>query len=425
MAQTTTPQLPQLNARLVFLATLVVVGVAMLFWLLFRFYQTILILFVAIVIGTGIKPIVEWLYDRGVPRSVGIGIVYTLFLFLIGAFIYGGAPLIVNQLATIASALPDVYTQIRNTMLSAPNLFIWRMAIELPANLPFLAQQIEAATTTAEPSATITQVWEYVRQGAYAIFGVIVTLVLAFYWTLDGERTKRALVLLIPLDRREDARELVNSIEQKVGNFIIGQALLCLSIGTMALIAYLLIGLPYAFILALFAGIMEAVPVVGPLIGAVPAIIIAFTVGPSHVLWVVIASIIIQQLENSLLVPRIMKRAVGVNPLVTLMALLAFSSLFGLVGAVIAIPIAAIIQLLIERFLLRPAPPEQNANNGRDRLSVLRYQTQELVRDVRKQVREKEMVANADHDQVEDSLEAIAMDLDSLLAQGDSSEATR
>jgi predicted PurR-regulated permease PerM len=215
---------------------------------------------------------------------------------------------------------------------------------------------------------------------------------------------------------------LVATIEGKVGNFIIGQTLLCGIIGGLALIAYTLIGLPYALLLAFLAGIMEAIPVVGPVLGAVPAVLVALSLDSSKVIWVIVASVIIQQLENSLLVPRIMNRAVGVSPLVTLLALIAFSSLFGVIGAVIAIPMAAVIQLLLERYLLEPNAIEPETTNGRDRFSVLRYETQELVQDVRKQVRKKEEVASADSDQVEDSLEAIALDLDSLLAQSNSTQ---
>jgi predicted PurR-regulated permease PerM len=100
----------------------------------------------------------------------------------------------------------------------------------------------------------------------------------------------------------------------------------------LAFVAYSLIGLPNALLLALFAGLLEAVPVIGPFLGAVPAIIVGLSVSPVTALWVILATGIIQQLENSLLVPRVMNRTIGVRPLVTLLALLAFGSLFGIWG---------------------------------------------------------------------------------------------
>jgi predicted PurR-regulated permease PerM len=161
---------------------------------------------------------------------------------------------------------------------------------------------------------------------------------------------------------------------------------------------------------------MEAVPMVGPTLGAIPALVVAFSISPATAAWVVVATIIIQQAENHLLVPRVMKRTLGVRPLVTLLALIAFSTLFGIIGALVALPLAAVVQLLLERSLLSSELNHDSAS-GRDRVTRLRYETQELVKDVRNVVRTRDDVATAARDQIEDSIEAIALDLDSLLAQ--------
>ena len=110
------------------------------------------------------------------------------------------------------------------------------------------------------------------------------------------------------------------------------------------------------------------------------------------------------------------------RPLVILLALLAFGSFFGVAGAIIAIPLAAVIQLALDRFLLQPSLTEMNSPSGRDHISVLRYEAQMLVTDIRQQIRKKENVANAVNDHIEDSIEAIVMDLDSMLAQYGSPE---
>ena len=204
----------------------------------------------------------------------------------------------------------------------------------------------------------------YVAVAARVIFTTIVILALTLYWTLDGPRIIRSLLLLISQDRRESMNDLISAMEASVGYFIIGQGLLCLSIGAMALVAYLLIGLPNAFVLAIAAGIMEAVPMIGPALGAVPAGLVALTISPNKLIWVIIASVIIQQTENTLLVPRIVKRTVGVNPFVTLLAIFAFSSLFGIAGALMAIPMAAIIQLLLNHFVFQQPTVELEVSEG-------------------------------------------------------------
>jgi hypothetical protein len=197
-------------------------------------------------------------------------------------------------------------------------------------------------------------------------------------------------------------------------------------VSTLALVAYLLIGLPNAFVLALVAGLLEAVPMVGPLLGAIPAALVALSIAPVKLIWVIVATVIIQQLENSLLVPRVMRKAVGVNPFVTLLAIFAFSSLFGIAGALMAIPIAAIIQLLLDRFLFQPGTMESEVLVGRNYASRLRYEAQDLAQDLRKQARLNKEGPDRwveQTDQVMDEIEAITTDLDSLLAQVNTSGA--
>jgi predicted PurR-regulated permease PerM len=273
--------------------------------------------------------------------------------------------------------------------------------------------------TGPEVMVSAGQALGYITGVSKALFISIVVMVLAFYWTLDGPRIIQSFLMLIPQDQRESISELIVAMETKVGFFIAGQGVLCLVIGIMALIAYLLIGLPNALVLALMAGVLEAVPMIGPLLGAVPAALVALSIAPDKLIWVIVATVVIQQLENSLLVPRVMRRAVGVNPFVTLLALFAFSSLFGIAGAFMAIPMAAIIQLLLNRFVFHPAAMEPEASAGRDYASRLRYEAQDLAQDLRKQARLKKEGSDQDVKQIDhvmDEIEGITTDLDSLLA---------
>ena len=240
---------------------------------------------------------------------------------------------------------------------------------------------------------------------------------LAFYWALDGERTIRSISLWLPSQVRPGVRALFDEIEEKVGGFVRGQAVLCLAIGVTALAAYSLIGLPYALVLGLLAGIFEAIPVVGPVLGAIPALLIALTVSNQAVIGVIIATAVIQVLENYVLVPRVMKKAVGVNPIVALLALLTLSSILGLAGALLAIPIAAIVQLLLDRYLLNRTPDTSASIPGRDLASLLRYEYRELTQDIRKVLRKKDKDSDDSTDEIEDELEKIVNRLDNLVDQ--------
>jgi len=407
---------PEVSNRSLILATLAVVGVGLLFYLIFRFYQAIFILFVALVISTALQPGVHRLRQWGLPRLLSVGLLYSFITLVVVAFLLLGVPLIIEQTATISLTLAELYVSLRESLVSNENMFIWRLGRELPENLP--AQSSFVATEEAELSELLEQARLLLTTTTQAALSLIATFLLAFYWSLDGERVKRSLLLLVPLAQRPAARGMVAEMEGKVGAYAFGQAILCGAIGLMALIAYLLLGLPYAFVLALFAGLMELLPVIGPVLGALPAVIIAFTISPTTAVWVIIATLIIQQLENSVLVPRIMSRAVGVTPLVTLLALIAFGSLFGIAGAIVAIPLAAVLQLLINRHLLALQGDELSQTDGqRDLISLLRYQTQELMQDLRSLFRRKSDALTLDQEEVEDSLEAIALDLDAFLAR--------
>jgi predicted PurR-regulated permease PerM len=411
--------------RRVVWATLVLISIILGFWLLYRFNQVIFILLIAIVTGTVIRPAVAWLHQRGLPQMAGVILVYLLLLILLTGFLLLLFPLIVEQSITIAAAAPGYYQNLREWMVDYPNQLIVRLSEFLPVTLPSL-EPSTAQQTGQEVMASAGQALGYVALAAKVIFIAIVILVLAYYWTLDGPRTIQSFLLLIPQDQRESISELISAMETKVGFYIAGQGLLCLVIGIMALLAYLLIGLPNALVLALMAGVLEAVPMIGPLLGAIPAALVALSIAPERLVWVIVATVVIQQLENSLLVPRVMRKAVGVNPFVTLLAFFAFGSLFGIAGALMAIPMAAIIQLLLDRFVFHPAAMEPEVSAGRDYASRLRYEAQDLAQDLRKQARLKKGGSDLrvkQIDQVMDEIETITTDLDALLAQASTSDA--
>jgi predicted PurR-regulated permease PerM len=408
--------IPPLTPRRVVLATIVISLTLLAFWLLYLSRDVLIILFVAIVLSLAIRPLVVWLNKHNIPRGVGVAIVYLGLLGLVAGFILLLVPLIADQLTAIVNSIPDGYRQLRTALLNSNNWLVWRLGIELPVILPFMAGE---PPPDEEALVTVGQAWGYANILFRAALVALTIILLGFYWTLDGERITRSILLLLPQESRGNARELITTVESKVGAYIFGQGLLCLFIAAMNLIAFVLIGIPYALVLALFAGLMEALPMIGPILGAVPAVVLALSLGETNkVLWVIAATIIIQQLENAVLVPRIMRQAVGVNPLVTLLALLAFSSVLGVVGALIAIPLAVILQILVDRYLLTAEDAlVKEEITGRTYSSRLRYEVQQLTGDIRKLLRAKSTQLEGDEDKLEDEIENIALELDAMLAE--------
>ncbi len=403
--------------RRVMWATLVLVSVALGFCLLYWFNEVVFILLIAVVLGTVIRPAVTWLHRRGLPRMAGVMLVYLLLLALLIGIVLLVFPLIVEQGTTIATAVPGYYQGLRARMIGYPNQLIVRLGEFLPATQSGLELNQQTGQQMLDFAG---QAAGFMSSAAQVIFMATAILLLAYHWTLDGQRSIQSLLLLVPLGKRRSISDLVAAMETKVGFYIAGQAVLCLSIGMMALVAYLLIGLPNALVLALVAGLMEAVPLIGPSLGAIPAAVIALAIAPSKLVWVIVATLVIQQLENAVLVPRVMRKAVGVNPFISLLAIFAFSSLFGFLGALMAVPTAAMIQLLLDRFVFNSAELEPEVSPDRDYASRLRYEAQELAQDLRKQARFRKGdsdLGDRQLDQVMDEIETLTLDLDALLAQ--------
>ncbi len=376
--------------------------------LLLEFYGALVALFVGVLLASAVQPVVARL-ERRMPRTRAALLVHTAIVLLAIAFTVVVLPLIVDQVRELWSSLPDLYASLHRKMVWSPSASLRRLAAALP---PRIAPGAGGASLDS---------LEFLLAGLGQLSSALLVsagiIALSYAWSVGGERTVRALLMLLPLDKRTDAAELVDAATDKLAAFVRGQLVLCAAVGALAFVAYAIIGLPHAAALAMMAGVLEAVPMIGPILGAIPAALVGFTVDPAMALWVGVATIVIQVAENYILVPRIMDRSVGVNPLVTILAITAFSALLGVAGALLAIPLAALAQLLLERFLLDSPGGAPAVMGGRDQTSALRYEAQHLAADIRQLVRHKDDRADASVDALEDELETIAIDLDRVLAE--------
>jgi len=360
----------------VVLATLFVVSVFLMFWLLYNLREVLFLFFVAIVIGTAIRPAVEWLHRRGVSRSVGIITIYILLAGVLTGFLAMIFPLLADQTTEISRNLPQYYADFKRALTNSGNRLLQNIGWQIPSRLSLLTN---ATADTEEVIDQVTQTFLYTNLVLKGILSALAVFLLAYYWTQEGNLVLRALLRIFPSQRRKGIREFLRLAEVKIGGYVRGQGLLSITIGLAAFIAYLLIGLPYVLVLSIFAGVMEMVPVFGPALGAIPAFLVALSIDPGKAVWVVVATVVIQMLENAVLVPRIMKNAMGVNPIMVLLSLIAFSSVFGLAGAILALPLAAIIQLLVSRAVVTAAESNRLAQHREVEVQSLINQSQELM----------------------------------------------
>jgi predicted PurR-regulated permease PerM len=238
--------------RRVVWATLVIVIVALSVWALYRSNQVIFLVCIAIVLGTVTRPVAAWLHRRKIPLLVAAILVYLLLLTFVAGFVVLLFPLVADQGGEIASSLPGYFKGLCEWLLNNSNLLVVRLGEFLPSTLSSL-QPVQQ--TGSQMLATAGQVLGYVTTAANTIFTVTAVLLLAFYWTLLGTQTIQSLLLLIPHNKRENISELISIMETKLSSYLAGQTVLCVVIGALTLVAYLLIGLPNAFVLALGAGL--------------------------------------------------------------------------------------------------------------------------------------------------------------------------
>ena len=360
----------------VVLATIFVVCVFLTFWLLYRLREVLFLFFVAIVIGTAIRPAVDWLHRRGVSRGTGIIIIYVLSATLLIGFLLMILPLLADQTTEISKTLPEYYANFRSALINSGNRLLQNIGWRIPNEISLLVRR--------DPNSeeVIDQVEQTIFYTNIILKGVLSTLavfLLAYYWTQESHFVVRALLRIVPPHQKKNIREFLLLAETKLGGYIRGQGLLCIAVGLAAFFAYLVIGLPYLLVLAIFAGVMEMVPIFGPALGAIPAFLVALSLDPSKAIWVVVATAAIQALENAVLVPRVMRYSMGVNPIIVLLSLIAFGSVFGLVGALLALPLAAIIQLLVSRMVLLAAESARRADDKELTIQSLINETQQLM----------------------------------------------
>ncbi len=407
---------PPWTGRNVMAATLTILSVAFAFFLLFWFRDVVFALFLAIVLSIAISPAVDILHRVGLPRWSGVGIVYLTLLALVIGAVAMMLPLIVEQVTAVVAEVPAGYETLRGALQGSSNAIIVSLANGMPASL------ISAGGTGAGGS--VGQAVSFTPAVASALVSIIFILALAFNWTLDREILVRSFILRLPSAWRDEVRDLVDLGECKVGAFLRGQVILSLVVAVAMTVSMFLIGMPSPLVLGILAGIFEAIPLLGPFLGAILPLLLAITGSPDKIIWVIVAVVIIQQLEGQLLVPRVMNAAVGVNPILTILIFTAFTSLLGLTGAILSVPIAAFIQIGLDRFVSSSRMTEPEQPIGRDRPSVLRLEAHDLIEDIRRQQRQKRDAPGVQEDQVLDMIESMAADLESSLAGAAEPEVT-
>jgi len=308
-------------------------------WFLYLVRDIIVLIFVALLIVSAIDPAVHWLQRRKIPRVLGVSLVYAVLLAAISLAVSFLIPPLVNQLKDFYQKIPEYGQAVGVSLESLKNYF--------PQNNSDIGQQL-SGNINSELSFLSGKIFTGTVGIFSGLFSTIVMLVMAFYMAVKENGTKNFIVSVMPEKHKEYAANLTERIEDKMGRWVQGQLVLMVVIFALDFIGLSLLNVPYALALAIFAGLFEVIPYIGPIVSAVPGVILGFTVSPFIGIMTVLLYWLVQQFENYVILPQVMKKAVGLNPITVIVALLVGVKLGGAFGAILAVPIAAAIGVVVE-----------------------------------------------------------------------------
>lgn len=301
-------------------------------WFVYFIRDIILELFVALLLMTILQPLVDRLSKIGIPRGISVFISYILVFGIFGGVIALIVPPLVEQTGNFVTALPAYLSNVgvgENISRDVVNQFLVRLG-SLPG-----------------------EIIKFTFSLFSNLLAVLTVLVFAFYMLLAREKLEDSLGFFFGEDKMEEFGHLIDSLEGRLGGWARGEISLMFLVGLTTYIGLMIIGIPFALPLSILAGLLEIIPYLGPVVAAVPSVLIGFGISPLTGLGVTALAFLIQQLENYILVPKVMEKSVGVSPIVTLVALAIGARIAGITGMIISVPSVIALQVFVKEYFVK------------------------------------------------------------------------
>ena len=306
---------------------------------LFLMRDVVVLLFVAYIVMLALFPLVNWFSQKGVPRVVSVLGVVALVVTMSFVLLTIVLSSIVGQIDAFVDAFPFVLRQV-----------VSLLRVDQYLDVANLLQSVQSLVARSWLDSLTTSV-QVIRVSTQVVANLIWILVFTVYLIVEREKVQRFIVRLIPLENKDELRKTIDEVDQKLGGWLRSQALVMFLIGSLTFVWLTVLGVPYAGALAVIAGLLEIVPILGPTIATFVMAAVGLTLSPIIAVTIIGISFIQQQIENDWLVPRLMKETVGLDPLITIIAILAGSRIGGMVGTILAIPTVAIVMIIYQRYI--------------------------------------------------------------------------
>ncbi|MCB9802423.1 AI-2E family transporter [Candidatus Nomurabacteria bacterium] len=308
---------------------------------LFLIKDVLALLFVAVILSAAFDPLVDWLQKKRIPRALSILGVYIIFLSLVAGAIFLLSGPVVQQIKDVSrdANTAEFYHKIEDGLKNINQFSLGSQSANGASGFSVITDSLSKATNG---------VFSFIVSLFGGVISFFIILVITFYLVVEEDGMKRFIKTLTPIKHQPYVMQLINRIQQRMGYWLRGQLILSLIVFSLVYLGLSILGIKYALILALIAGLFEIIPYLGPLMSAIPAVFFAFAQGPTRAIMVVGLYFLIQQAENHLIVPKVMGKSVGLNPIVVILSILVGARLGGAVGAILAIPVATAIAVYVE-----------------------------------------------------------------------------
>jgi predicted PurR-regulated permease PerM len=341
---------------------LIFFGVLILLYVLFLTRRVLLMFLVAVIVASAIRPGVRWLQRRGLPQAAGIGLIYIGIILVIIVLGIVVLPPAFNSL--IGYVRGD--TNITEQIISAQNEIEAFIESRINVDVTFLSPQSINDTVAGALREIRTRVPALAGNVGGLLSDLILVLVIAAYWLASRERAVAYLMSLLTTSQRVRAQQIIAQIEVTLGGYVRGVIFVGLFVGIANFLLLTLFRVANAPMLAFIIGTTTMVPIIGGYLGGIGATTLALIQSPAAALATLISFLFIQQIENYVLTPRIMERTISLNPVITIISLLIGFAIYGIAGGLIAVPVAASIQVLLWNLVIKPRQDKIAAMTGED-----------------------------------------------------------
>ncbi|MDD5438385.1 MAG: AI-2E family transporter [Patescibacteria group bacterium] len=314
-----------------------VIGIILGLVLLWLVRDVIILVFLALFLSALIQPAANWSVRHKIPRGLMVVFVYLVSFGLLAFIMALMIPTLIEQAVKLTSIFGEKWVIIQDFAKAATNFATSHSLSSLKPDLNSIWMQV---------GGTVTGLFNTLSNVVGGLVSLIIVLVMTYYLVAQDRKALTIIQDFVPVKHQKFAMNLVEAVQAKMGGWFRGQILLCFIIGLLYYIGLLIIGIESPLVLALFGGLTEFIPYLGPILGGIPIVFVAFVASPWKGLLALILLVIIQQAEGHFIVPKVMQKAVGLNPLISIIALLVGAQLYGILGALLAIPVATAVSVV-------------------------------------------------------------------------------